>query len=869
MKSINKKNFLASISFLLSSAFACAFGVTKTNQNITSKAEQQNRIVLSGSNKLTEEEGGSWDNPKGAYNFTKQTDKGNDIVFHSNGGRSFTYISGESFAIMRNSDGWFCNETPLTGLYKVVLSCTRNRSIRLDFGSSCPLTTYSGSSTPDSNVTYSTDVLNGNGDYTIDLPSDQFFNYIRIQPVQADNNWLVRLELYYTCETPSHIHSYIHHDEVSPDEENDGIQEHYTCTGCDKVFDKNKNETTMDNLLIPHSTELINSKVLVVADLHVCDDTNNQNHLEKTLRYIRSNNIPVVIFNGDIVDTGIQEYYDIVDTIFERVFGDVAIEYRPEFLFNMGNHEFYPTSSCRHQETVYSTQFNLFKNFANKWSKVAITDNVYMRTIQGVNYIVAAPGPESMDGEYYLAALGGYSDQDFQDIAAYLQTAASNGQPIVLATHHPWGYTYGGTNYGMPSDSVVTRMRNLLANYPGLINFTSHTHFSNLHERALDQTNYTSVNVGMHCYGKYVSGYEFDENNDLITYQNISSRRITGDSQSSAQHGMTHFGIGVEFGEENISIKRVNLAKGRNYSHGSWTIPYGITQSNKHDKFYYETGERTGEELLFSGDNELIASVETNVSNAEISIEFEDVEKYWAVEGYKVEIKGSSKAVIYKTWWQSLFWADLERKSNYSFTLSGIKLDSEYTVSVYPMDFFGHYGTPLTKVLTTSAESTSEDEIEAASGDLLYTSTISATSFNAAPYKQDRKCTEVSTTDSGYSLKLSCDETGTGYPSITLELKESLNLINKQILMDAKFINAHKWFSIQLFNSSNVKVLGETGIDLSTESWSTATFDVATLQSKTIDGYDLSDVKYIKIVLNLKKKTGVNQTVYFDNLKVM
>lgn len=52
------------------------------------------------------------------------------------------------------------------------------------------------------------------------------------------------------ADIPAAGHSYEHHDAVSPECEQSGMEEHYTCKNCDLIFDKDKNATTPDDLTI-------------------------------------------------------------------------------------------------------------------------------------------------------------------------------------------------------------------------------------------------------------------------------------------------------------------------------------------------------------------------------------------------------------------------------------------------------------------------------------------------------------------------------------------------------------------------------------------------------------------------------------------
>ena len=451
---------------------------------------------------------------------------------------------------------------------------------------------------------------------------------------------------------------------------------------------------------------------LVVGDVHIGKEKVCKTNLIETLQYVKdSEDIKVVIFNGDTVDFATEENYALLDECFEGVFGDVPQADRPEFLFNMGNHEFYPTVDCDLHDTDYEREFGLFREFANKWMSEPIGegDNVYMRTIDGISYVVAFPSSRRISGTEY-ASIGQFLDSDFDKLEVLLDKATKNGNPCVVATHWPWGYTYGGSSYGMPNDYIIEDMTELLAKYPQVINVTSHTHFSDLHERSFDQTYYTTVNVGTHCLGKHfggsiiengveTGGFE-DENGELATYMNLSRRGINSKADLTAHSiywsGTVHFGIGLDFNSESATIKRINIGKGEDYAHGEWIVPYGITTENYHDKFSYEAGERSGETLEFAEDAELSVEItSTGSTESTIALSFTDVENYWAVEGYKIEIYNKKNELIYKTWWQSLFWADRGEKSAYSITINDVSASDSYTVKVYPMDFFGHYNEPL------------------------------------------------------------------------------------------------------------------------------------------------------------------------------
>ena len=456
------------------------------------------------------------------------------------------------------------------------------------------------------------------------------------------------------------------------------------------------------------NTESLFSRILVVSDVHISADTNTKEHLKKTLLYALDNNLDAVIFNGDTADLGNDEHYSHLDGVFEQTYGTVAKSDRPELIFNMGNHEFYPSGNCAHEETVYRVQLEKFKAFAEKWG-AAIEDNVFIRDINGIKCVIAFPSDENSyitntdiilkstgqklrnagDTVYYAAA-GGYSQNDVNKVKAKFDGIVAGGydKTIVFCTHHPLGETYGSTQYGMYGESE-TMFKEMLKDYPQIVHLAGHTHFSSLHERSFVQNDWTSIQIGTHTYGKYVSSVDYDEEGKTLNYANITLKRYNNtDIDAQAYHGKTHFGMLLTFDNEKMTAERIYLSTGEVYPHGSWEVPYGITKANKHDKFYYETGERQGETLHFAAD----ADVRLDVVNGEaVNVSFEDVEEYWACEGYEIMIGDSSGNALKRILWSSHFWMGLKEKQTYNIALSDIPVSDGYTVRIRAIDFFGKY----------------------------------------------------------------------------------------------------------------------------------------------------------------------------------
>ena len=620
-------------------------------------------------------------------------------------------------------------------------------------------------------------------------------------------------------------------------------------------------------------------KAIAIGDVHISSDSNTQQHLSKTLQYAIDNDIDLVLFNGDTVNISSDENYNILDGILEDKFGSMPVNERPKLFFTMGNHEFYPTDNCAHEETVYAREHARFRTLVNKWMPIQIeeNENIYSIVVDGITFIAAFPGIDSTwinshSELVYLAAAGEFSSNDLTKLESQLDAAYArdSSKPIVVMTHWPWGETYGGPNYGVGTQSEIDAMKAVLGKYPQVVNLTSHTHFSNLHDRDIGQSTYTTINVGTHCYGKYVSDCEEDEYGDIIRYENIASRRIANDTQASAQHGKTHFGLGFSFEQNQLLVNRINFNKGTTYSHGTFTIPYGITSSNKAEKFYYTSGKRSGPSFTFSGSDNLVVTAEEKSSKVLVDVTFKDADQYYAAEGYKIAFENTSGTELTSFKWASLFWADLGQRSTYHVEKEISEKASEYVVKLYPIDFYGHYGTPVSvNVVTTPDVYAPYEAKEEATGDLLYSSNIiNKNGLTPDHYSFDNYYLDTVNSDSGLSYYLGCDEQGEGWPSVKIELPKSFDLTHSSVSLSTKYDVAHPWVQIKFYNSSNFQIDTGLGIDYSSNNkvWQTKEISNDKLISHAKEGYNFTDIKYLEIVVNFNKYSGSVQSAILDEL---
>lgn len=104
-----------------------------------------------------------------------------------------------------------------------------------------------------------------------------------------------------------------------------------------------------------------------------------------------------------------------------------------------------------------------------------------------------------------------------------------------------------------------------------------------------------------------------------------------------------------------------------------------------------------------------------------------------------------------------------------------------------------------------------------------------------------------------------------GWPAIKVMLSGNENLsLAKSISFDAKMLNVHPWFGIELYDAEGTKV-AEIGNDLTAEEWINNEIPIAKF---ACDSTTLSSVTMMRIVFNFEDNLGDNPSILLDNLKV-
>ena len=147
----------------------------------------------------------------------------------------------------------------------------------------------------------------------------------------------------------------------------------------------------------------------------------------------------------------------------------------------------------------------------------------------------------------------------------------SNTKPIFVTTHFPpWDTVYGSEEWG---DSLLN---GYFKEYPQIINFSGHNHFSLIDERSIYQKDYTAIQTQSLSYielekGKVNGSILIDEFDDAMISTNNS------------------MGLICDVNDNAIVIKRISFEKNEFYG-DDWIIDIPINKNNF--KYLYEVMEK-------------------------------------------------------------------------------------------------------------------------------------------------------------------------------------------------------------------------------------------------------------------------------------
>lgn len=229
----------------------------------------------------------------------------------------------------------------------------------------------------------------------------------------------------------------------------------------------------------------------VISDTHFFGnggDSKRQERYRKALEYYREQGAELIIMNADLTDHGEIGGYRALVSIAEEVYKDTPAELRPQFIATADNHEYYEAWDWT--EWGSGDYTDVMARFSEHLSALDTelngTDLNSSRVINGYTFIGV-----SRDGSNSARAT--FTEETLSWLQTELAKAAAldASKPIFVAIHQP----PTGSVSSSATDGTEA-YHEILAAYPQVVLFSSHTHAALEDEHSLYQEEYTVVNTG-------------------------------------------------------------------------------------------------------------------------------------------------------------------------------------------------------------------------------------------------------------------------------------------------------------------------------------------------------------------------------------
>ena len=415
----------------------------------------------------------------------------------------------------------------------------------------------------------------------------------------------------------------------------------------------------------------------------------------------KEQDVDVILMNGDIVNNAVNEYYDLFETALCDVYGSDESEY-PAIIYNMGNHEWWNLSE---QETPESV--TMFKEHARitdvarqtsvtYYLKTTETLPTYYRVIKGIPFLV-------ISGENSAGQIGDTMKSEIQSWLTEMSQLESvrEGGPIYVLYHCALHTTLTHGNGAFEQARVL---EDLLKNYPQAVVFTGDTHYSGVNERAINQVDFTAINIGSSSYSRMdkmsatMTGDEHFYNMKIKGGK--TSDELLGDAAYKHEYTPT-IHIMKTFDNLDTTIDRyfsTEDATSPIHINKTWDIPRGTNKANfKYTNARFENVASANDLYGANGVSwSNTAHVRFGVRNNKMTVIVPETNEYHYTEHYKIDVTGSATKTYDVV--GSYYKYNLERENTYFF-LEDLPAGDSYSVKVTAYDYFDN---PSLNFLTSS-----------------------------------------------------------------------------------------------------------------------------------------------------------------------
>ena len=460
----------------------------------------------------------------------------------------------------------------------------------------------------------------------------------------------------------------------------------------------------------------VNLKTAVFADIQLSARENGDGYfanagntvhayvaLKNHFALCKEQGVDVIFMNGDIVNNAVPAYYELFEEALTSTYGNDESEY-PEIIYNMGNHEWWDTN-----EKPVANAVTLFKEHARigevvKQTSVTYSLNseetlpTYYKVVKGIPFLV-------ISGEDDCGTIGNVMKEEIRGWLEEISDLDSvrAGGPIFVAYHCALHTTL---THGNGAFYASYTLEELLENYPQAVVFTGDTHYSGANERAINQVNFTAINIGSSSYSRMdkmsatMSGSEHFYNMKIKGGK--TSDELMGDADFMHEYTPT-IHIMNTYENHNTTIDRYfSNEDSDNPTHinKTWNIPRGSNKSNfKYTNERFENVKAAND--LYGADGVSWAnnaSVRFGVKNGKMTVIVPDTNEYHYTEHYKIDVIGNAIKTYDVV---TNYYRYNDNPGEMYFFLEDLPAGEDYSIKVTAYD---HFDNPSLNYLTSDVD---------------------------------------------------------------------------------------------------------------------------------------------------------------------
>lgn len=440
--------------------------------------------------------------------------------------------------------------------------------------------------------------------------------------------------------------------------------------------------------------ELKETLIAVFADNQLATvSTRYTGFLKNHLRLCKEKNVDVIMIPGDLVNNVVIDYYDIFENALVETYGDDESKY-PEFIYTMGNHEWWTLDEKREPNAVklYNKHARIQTDKLRRKTELKpdeknnYTYGNFYKVINGIPFF-------SISGESDSSLISSFLEVEIKNWLKEVLDLPSvkKGGPIFFSYHYPFPeVTY---SFGQGGVQHAQALYDILKDYPQVILFSGDTHFAGVNERAINQVDFTDINLGSSSYSRHVSrsvtmkSYEVFDN----IKKSSGSKDLLEGPVAVGYDRTPHISFVKVDNDANTTISRYfSDAEPENAKHIGldWNIPAFSSKDNfVYTSARYENkawaNKMYGKDGLSWKDNE---TVNYSLSGSKLSVSFNDVIDYNYCEHYRILVTSESDEVTRYDYVSHYYKYESEPHS-YSFEMT-TEYSSIKKVEVYAYDFF-------------------------------------------------------------------------------------------------------------------------------------------------------------------------------------